>query len=305
VYRGDIMIHILDLRFQNAKHTIASFLVETEGGPVLIETGPYSTYDTLKKEVKRTGYQIEDIQHVLLTHIHFDHAGAAWALAKNGATIYVHPQGVKHLADPSKLYNSAKRIYGDQMETLWGAMETIPMKQIQAVGHKEKIKVGKTKFKSWHTPGHATHHIAWQLDNELFTGDVGGVRIDNGIPLPPCPPPDINLGDWLKSIRLIREKRFDRLYLTHFGPVDDVKEHLVELRGRLINWSNWIRPMLENNIPQEEIVPKFSEYVHEQLKAAKISKENIAHYESANPAWMSVAGLTRYWVKVEGLDYQP
>lgn len=299
------MIHILDLKFQNAKNTIAAFLIETEGGPVLIETGPYSTFNQLKKEVKRVGYQIEEIQHVFLTHIHFDHAGAAWALAQNGASIFVHPAGVKHLADPTNLYNSAKRIYGDQMETLWGKMETIPKQQIKPVGNKEKIKVGKTKLKAWHTPGHATHHIAWQLNNELFTGDVGGVKIENGIPLPPCPPPDINLEDWVQSIRLILDKRFDRLYLTHFGPVDNVREHLLELRGRLKNWATWIKPLLENNVSQKEIIPKFTAYVHGQLKAAGVSKKNIDQYESANPAWMSVAGLTRYWVKEEGLDYQP
>ncbi|MCB0661914.1 MAG: MBL fold metallo-hydrolase [Saprospiraceae bacterium] len=298
------MVHILDLKFQNAPHTIAAFLVETEDGPVLIETGPYSTFPVLEKEVAKLGFKIEDIKHVFLTHIHFDHAGAAWALAKTGAKIYVHPAGVKHLADPTKLYNSAKRIYGDKMEVLWGEMNTIPESQIIPVDNKTKIKVGKTKFKAWHTPGHATHHIAWQLDNELFTGDVGGVRIDGGIPLPPCPPPDINLPEWMDSIRLILDKRFDRLYLTHFGPVEDVREHLVELRGRLKNWANWIRPLLENKLSQEEIIPKFSNYVHEQLEAAGVSKETIAHYESANPAWMSVAGLTRYWVKVEGLDYQ-
>ncbi|MEZ5056116.1 MAG: MBL fold metallo-hydrolase [Saprospiraceae bacterium] len=299
------MIHVLDLNFQNAPKTIAAFLVETEDGPVLIETGPYSTFENLKKEVKKLNFNIEDIQHVLLSHIHFDHAGAAWALAQNGATIYVHPAGVKHLSEPSKLYNSAKRIYGDKMESLWGEMNPIPSKQIRGIKNKEKVKVGKTKFKAWHTPGHAVHHIAWQLNNELFTGDVAGVKINNGIPLPPCPPPDINLEDWMASIRLILDKRFDKLYLTHFGPVDDVRTHLVELRGRLKNWANWIKPLLENNVSQEEITQRFTAYVADQLEAAGTSAEDKAHYEAANPSWMSVAGLTRYWTKDKGLDYQP
>ena len=117
------MVHIIDLHFQ-MDHTIASFVVETAEGPVVIETGPHSVYPQLVSGLQKLGYQPADVKHVLLTHIHFDHAGAAWAFAEQGATVYVHPRGWKHLQDPTRLYNSAKRIYQDQMETLWGDMQT-------------------------------------------------------------------------------------------------------------------------------------------------------------------------------------
>ena len=132
------MIHVLDLHFK-VESAIASFLVETSEGPILIETGPHSTFEFLKKGLEKHGYQPSDVKHVFLTHIHFDHAGAAWAFAETGAKVYVHPFGYKHLLDPSKLYNSAKRIYGDEMETLWGDMKSIPEDQLFAVEDKTEI----------------------------------------------------------------------------------------------------------------------------------------------------------------------
>ncbi|NNF34145.1 MAG: MBL fold metallo-hydrolase, partial [Saprospiraceae bacterium] len=159
------MIHILDLQFKGLPHVIAAFLVETTAGPVLIETGPYSTFSNLVSEVNRVGYKLEDIQHVLLSHIHFDHAGASWALAEKGATLYLHPFGFRHMSDPSKLVQSATRIYGDEMDTLWGAMKPIPADKLKVCSHEEEVVIGDKTFIALHTPGHAKHHIAWQLNN--------------------------------------------------------------------------------------------------------------------------------------------
>lgn len=294
------MVNILDLGFQGKKETIASFLLETTEGPILIETGPYSTINKLKKGLKKHGYAMSDVKHVFITHVHFDHAGAAWAFAQNGATIYVHPEGKKHLKNPEKLYNSAKRIYGDKMEELWGAMEAIPDKQLVAVADGKKVKVGKTKLKAIHTPGHAVHHISWELKDILFAGDVAGVKIGEGAVVPPCPPPDINIEAWEKSIRKILNKRYQEVYLTHFGKVENVKPHLIELRGRLRNWANWIKPYFDEGASPDKITPKFEKYVQMQIKASGATKAQIARYEGANPSWMSVSGLLRYWKKKEG-----
>jgi len=291
------MIKTLDLNFSGHQNTIASFLIETLDGPILVETGPHSTLPVLEKALKKHGYKKEDIKHVFLTHIHLDHAGAAWVFAQHGAIIYVHPKGIPHLADPSRLLESATRIYGDKMDELWGTLKPIPKEQLVPVSHKQKIKVGKTKLKAWHTPGHAVHHISWELNNELIAGDVCGVKIKNGPVVPPCPPPDINVEDWVASVRMIRLKRFDALYLTHYGKIDNPKELCVELTGRLKNWANWIKPFYENDTPQAEVVPQFQEYVKKQLVAKGVKDEDLARYERANPSWMSVAGLYRYWRK--------
>ena len=290
-------IHTLDLHFLGHEDTIAAYLIESGSNLVLIETGPHSTLPVLKAAVKRLGFRMDQIKHVLLSHIHFDHAGAAWALASN-ATIYVHPAGEKHLIDPTKLYNSAKMIYKDQMGKLWGEMRGIAPEKIHATAHGEKITVGSLVFTAWHTPGHAVHHIAWQLGKNLFAGDVAGVRIgNNGIVVPPCPPPDIDVELWCESIDLMRGLRLNALYLTHFGKEIMVKKHLHSLKKRLVKWADWMKPYYEKGATVEEVTPKYMSYVKKELARFDIVGEQYEQYESANPSWMSVAGLMRYWHK--------
>lgn len=288
-------IHTIDLQFLKTNEAIASFLVETSDGPILIETGPASTSDQLESGIRKLGFEMTDIKHVLLTHIHFDHAGAAWKFASLGAKIYVHPVGVPHLENPSKLWNSAAQIYGDQMEYLWGNMESIPLNQLVSVAHQSVLKFGDLAIKAIHTPGHASHHIAWKLDDCIFTGDVAGVKIADGPAVPPCPPPDINLDDWKRSIQLIKDENPEHLYLTHFGKISNVKDHLDYLEKMLDSWSNWIKPHFEKNTDQKEVIPIFMEFTQQQLRDEGCNKELIQVYEYANPSWMSVAGLYRYW----------
>ena len=291
------MIHILDLQFLGLSQAIAAFLVETSEGPVLVETGPHSVSEHLEKEVARCGFKMTDIKHVFITHIHFDHAGGAWALAQQGATIYLHPFGKRHLGEPSKLYASAKRIYQDKMEMLWGKMEAIADENLQTVEHGESITIGDTTFIAHHTPGHAVHHIAWQVGENIFTGDVAGVKIAKGIVVPPCPPPDINIEDWIASINLLRQLDIKALYLTHFNKITNVNEHLDNLEKMLWDWANWMKPHFEEGTDQTKIVPKFMDYTKKQLLKHGLNEMEIEQYEAANPSWMSVAGLMRYWKK--------
>ena len=290
------MIHTIDLEFQ-ISHAIASFVVPTDEGPVVIETGPHSVFPHLEAELQRLGYQVSDVKHVLLSHIHFDHAGAAWAFAKAGARVYVHPVGYKHLLDPSRLYGSAKRIYGDMMEKLWGLMEGIPENQLIAVEDQTELNIGGVDFKAWHTPGHANHHIAWQMGEVVFTGDVAGCKIDQGPVVPPCPPPDINIEKWLHSIQILRNLNPKALYLTHFGQVDDVSQHLDDLETILWDWANWIKPHFEAGKDPQSVTPAFQAYTDQQLYDAGLDEAGVRRYSAANPAWMSVAGLFRYWKK--------
>lgn len=289
-------IHTLDLRFMGHQDTIAAFLVESGSTLVLIETGPHSTLPVLKAAIKELGFSPSQIKHVLLSHIHFDHAGAAWALASH-ATIYVHPAGEKHLIDPTKLYNSAKMIYKDQMSKLWGDMKGIPAAKIYTPAHGEKIVIGTLTFTAWHTPGHAVHHIAWQLGKNVFTGDVAGVKIGDGIVVPPCPPPDIDVEKWCESIDLLRDLKPNALYLTHYGKEIMAKKHLHSLKKRLLKWANWMKPYYEKAATVEEVTPKFTTFVKKELERFSIKGEQYQQYESANPSWMSVAGLLRYWHK--------
>lgn len=292
-------IKIIDLHFKSLDHAIASYLLPTSEGPILIETGPYSTFPKLKAGVEKLGYQMQDIKHVFLTHIHLDHAGAAWALAETGANIYLHPFGAKNMEDPSRLMESATRIYGDKMDTLWGQMKPIASEQLVQVEDGQSFQIVDVSIKSLHTPGHAKHHIAWQVEDVIFTGDVAGVKIDQGPVVPPCPPPDINLEDWKASINILRLANPSALYLTHYNKITAIDEHLSALEVILDDWAAWIKKQMQNGLTNEEMVPLFMEYTAGQLRKAGLGEPTIQLYEAANPSWMSVAGLVRYWTKKE------
>ena len=292
-----IMIHIVDLKFQGYSGAIGSFVVSTVDGLVLVETGPHSTLEGLKAGLDQFGYTLSDIKHVLLTHIHLDHAGAAWYLASLGADIYVHEYGYSHLKNPERLMASASRIYGAQMHQLWGDMKPIPEKRLKKVSDEQPIEIGGEEFTPWYTPGHAKHHIAWQLGSTLFTGDVAGVKIENGPVMPPCPPPDIDIALWIQSLDKIRELSLEELYLTHFGVITDIQRHLDQLQVTLVKWAQWIKPYWEAQARPSEIVGPFQQLVADQLTDSGLSKLEIELYEAANPSWMSVYGLLRYWEK--------
>lgn len=288
-------IHTIDLNFLNETSSIASFLIETSDGLVLIESGPETTFDSLVAGIDELGFEWKEIKHLLLSHIHFDHAGAAWKLAQNGTKVYVHPTGLAHLQNPEKLWNSAAMIYGDDMNRLWGKMEPIDESLLVSVDDGEEIIVGDATFKILYTPGHAVHHNAYQLGNVIFTGDAAGVKIENGPVVPPCPPPDINLELWRDSITKMKKLDPDAIYLTHYGRFENTQKHFEELEFMLDDWATWMKQHFEAQTPPEEITPQFIEYTKNQLLDLGVSEENVLKYEYANPSWMSVAGLLRYW----------
>lgn len=288
-------IEILDLNFLNESDAIASFLIESTDGLVLIETGPESTFETLKKAIANAGHDWKEVKHVLLTHIHFDHAGAAWKFAENGAKIYVHPIGLPHLQNPERLWNSAKMIYKEEMETLWGHMEPIDKNLLVPAQDGDTLTIGELNFKVHYTPGHAVHHNSYQLGASIFTGDVAGVHINHGPVQPPCPPPDIDIGLWKVSISKLKNLHPQILYLTHYGMVANPQEHLNNLEKELDDWANWMKPHYDIGAEPEIIIPHFMHYTKQKLLDAGVAKSDIARYEKANPSWMSVSGLLRYW----------
>lgn len=298
------MIRVIDL-YDRAPRVIAAFLLETTLGPVLFETGPESCFGRLEAGLGQLGYQPSDIRHVFVTHIHLDHAGSAWRFAELGSTIYVHPKGAPHLIDPSKLWASATRIYGDQMETLWGKMGLVPENQIVTLADGDVVGIGDAEVKAIDTPGHASHHHCFQIGNALITGDVGGVRIGSGPVLPPCPPPDINVEVWLESITKIRGINPKTLYLTHFGAFEGIAEHLQALEGSLLLWANEVKLLMKAGKSRDQIVLEFSQYVERQLRQAGLGEQELKEYDFADPAWMTVDGLMRYWNKYHPDQVQP
>jgi glyoxylase-like metal-dependent hydrolase (beta-lactamase superfamily II) len=288
-------VRILDLQF-GAPGTIAAFLVESNDGPVLVETGPDSTFAALERGLNDAGHEVGDVRHVLVTHIHLDHAGAAWQFGARGATVAVHPLGAPHLADPSKLLASARRIYGERMDSLWGRLEPIPRERLRAVADREIVAIGDLRFEALHTPGHAGHHIAWRIDSSVFTGDVGGVRMTVPV-VPPCPPPDIDLEAWRESIRTLRSARPSMLLPTHFGAFSDAESHLDALEDALDLFSAWVRDRVTAGMDEASMVPALEAFTAALLTERGCDASTRERYAIANPAFMSVAGLIRYWRK--------
>ena len=289
-------VSVLDLRFQ-ADGTVGAFLVRTRVGPVLVETGPESLFGNLRSAVEAQGFSLEDVRHVFVTHIHLDHAGAAWRLARHGARIHVHPAGVPHMVDPAKLLASARRIYGEAMDRLWGRLEPIPQELLVPVADGETVQVGDAAFQAIHTPGHAIHHITWRLEDGLFTGDVGGIRIGDGPVIPPLPPPDIDLEAWAASIGRMRAARPACLYPTHFGIKRDPQAHFDSLEANLHRLAAWVKDRMAGGADEAALIPAFQDHLNGLLAAEGLSEEAIQDYEIADPAFMSVQGLMRYWRK--------
>ncbi|MGA7992473.1 MAG: MBL fold metallo-hydrolase [Thermoanaerobaculia bacterium] len=292
-----MQIHTLDLEFFR-NETIAAYLVESDGHRALVETGPESTWPHLVAALARHGVGPSDVGDVFLTHVHLDHAGAAWRLARAGANVWVHPRGAPHMADPSKLLASAKRIYKDQMDTLWGTLEPIPADNLKVTADGETIRVGRTALRVLETPGHAIHHNAYLLEGLVFTGDVGGVAIGNGPNLPPTPPPDIDLPTWARSIERIKAARPDGFYPTHFGLHGDVARRLDEMMEELHAWAAFIRALLGAGRDEPAIVPQFEAWLTQRLVARGVGAESLEAYRTALPFAMNVTGLVRYWKTV-------
>ncbi|UWX67768.1 MBL fold metallo-hydrolase [Empedobacter stercoris] len=288
-------VHTIDLNFQNEDEAIATYLIETEQGPVLVDPGPYSTFENLKAGIEALGWRIIDIENILITHIHFDHAGAAWKFTEHGATIFLNPIGIPHLKNPEKLWESAKMIYGDEMDRLWGEMKPINEEFLVGLRDGQSVEFGDTVFETIYTPGHAVHHNAYVMNDVIFTGDVAGVKIENGPVVPPCPPPDIHIELWKESIAKLKKVNAKGIYPTHYGYHEDVENNFNELEKGLDEWSNYIKPMYDDNLTADEITPVFVDYVTKSYKDLGLSEDQIQVYEYANPCWMSVNGLLRYW----------
>ncbi|WP_022798205.1 MBL fold metallo-hydrolase [Thermus islandicus] len=291
------MVRVLDLRFQGVERVIASFLLRSREGPILIETGPESTYPRLEAALKAEGVLPEEVRHVFVTHIHLDHAGAAWRFAAQGATVYVHPKGAPHLVDPSRLLASAERIYGDGLRALWGEVRGIPEERVRALADGERVRFGDVEVQAVETLGHAVHHHAYRVGEVLFTGDIAGVRIAPGPVLPPTPPPDIHLESWYASLDRIRVLRPRALYLTHFGAYEDVEAHLSALRLLLEEWAGWTLARLREGLDLEAMTQRFEAYWREALRRAGVGEEGMRLYGLADPPFMNLQGLVRYWQK--------
>lgn len=294
-------IETIDLGFQGRGEVIASYLLTGGGSAAIVETGPTSCLDALLDGLAQRHISPEDIEAVLLTHIHLDHSGAAGHVAEvmPNATFYVHEVGALHIADPSKLWKSASRIYGeDRMGELWGEAKPVPEGRIVAFeGEREEVEVAGGRVLAYDTPGHAYHHLAFYEpeSKSMFSGDVTGVRMpERSYVRPPTPPPEVDIEAWLGSIQKIRQIQPDSIYPTHYGRYDDVSRHLDELEARLNNWSAFVSERLQENEDRDEIAVLLRDKGDAEMRDAGLSGEDSADYDLAGNYVMLTDGLIRY-----------
>ena len=293
----------LDTHWLGRPKAVASALLQSAGHRALIDPGPASTLETLREGLRAEGLEVGDLDAILLTHIHLDHAGATGALVKENPrlAVYVHTWGATHLADPAKLLDSARRLWGDDLPRLFGETLPVPADNLRILAGGETLRLGTRELGVAYTPGHAAHHVSYfdEEDGTAFVGDTGGIRIQNGpYILPATPPPDINLELWDESFATILAHRPEKLFLTHFGYAENPAGHLDQFRERLHRWTEAAAQALKNNTDAAAASQEFTETARAELVAA-MSQTEADHYAFTAGLDLSFLGLARYIRKRE------
>jgi len=291
----------LDLNFCGVEGVIASVILHGPGGAAIIDPGPSSTLPALRAGLERSGIAVPDLRAILLTHIHLDHAGATGTLVRENPAlrVYVHEKGAAHMVDPSKLIASATRLWGDEMDRLWGEMEPVPASAITVLQGAERIAAGGRDLEVAYTPGHASHHVSYfNADSGIaFVGDTAGVRLQEGrFVLPPTPPPDIAIEAWRDSLARIAAWHPETLFITHFGPFAPVAAHLTEMADHLELTSGLVKTSLERGGTDEDREGWFRDEIRRELRRRMPEAEAQA-YEVAGRFDLNWRGLARYWRK--------
>ena len=275
---------LIDLHHLGFERVIGCFLLDTHEGPALHDCGPASALPRLKKGLAEHGLEVGDLRHLLLSHIHLDHAGAAGVLVRENPRLRVHVSevGAPHLVDPTRLERSARRLYGDAFDHLWGELAPVPQENVDVVGDRV------LDLDCFPSPGHASHHVCYLRDGVLYAGDAAGVRIDPaGFVLPPTPPPDVDVEGWNRTLDEIDRRAPERLAVVHFGIFDDPERHLAELRERLGRWAALVGQGSTEGV--------WLATVRAEIDGS--GEGAAAELEVAMPLTQSYAGLRRYWDK--------
>jgi glyoxylase-like metal-dependent hydrolase (beta-lactamase superfamily II) len=274
----------IDLHHQTER-VVGVYLLGTDDGVALFDCGPSTCIEALKAGLAERGLELADVRHLLLSHIHLDHAGAAGSLVREHPDLQVHVSGIgaPHVVDPSRLEASARRLYGEAFDDLWGELAPVPEENVRVVG--ERV-LGLDCFPS---PGHASHHVCYlHKDGTLYAGDAAGVRIVPGKHvLPVSPPPDVDVEGWFRTFEEIERRRPERLALIHFGVANSPSEHLAIARAELAKWSE----RCERGLDEEAWVAA----AWDDLEAAVGDEAEV--WVRAAPLWQSYAGMKRYWDK--------
>jgi glyoxylase-like metal-dependent hydrolase (beta-lactamase superfamily II) len=297
---------IIDTHMHGEPGLTGAFLVRGDK-LALVETGPKSSVDRVIAGLDAAG--VDSLDHIVVTHIHLDHAGAAGTLAARypGASVVAHPAGAPHLIDPAKLWSSAARIYGVEMDRLWGGIDPVDPGRIRVIEDGETLDLGGRTLRAVETPGHARHHHAFQDDATgiLFVGDALGVRLqDIGSFRPATPPPEFNLEAAIESIERIRGVGATELWLTHYASQQDgasgcsVDEACDKAIDSLKRWADWVKTARTKTRDLEAAAAEVTAHAKNEMEA-ELSEAQIARMERTTSYWMNTWGFMRYMDKAE------
>ncbi|MGH2774695.1 MAG: MBL fold metallo-hydrolase [Actinomycetota bacterium] len=297
-------IQVIDTQMHGLPGITGAFLVSDEQ-TALVETGPKSTVEHVLAGLRNA--DIETLDWIIVTHIHLDHAGAAGTLARHfpEARVAVHEAGVRHLVDPSKLWSSASRIYGDAMERMWGGIDPLPEERIVALADGDKIELGATTLQAVDTPGHAGHHHAYfdASSGVAFVGDALGVRLpDVGVMRPATPPPEFDLELAVSSIGRIKELDPTEIYLTHFSSpasgTNSASPRAVcdEAIEALRMWGDWVEEARTKTTDLDEVSRLITERSRLEM-GRQVTEDAIERMDQTTSYWMNTSGYMRYYDK--------
>jgi glyoxylase-like metal-dependent hydrolase (beta-lactamase superfamily II) len=293
-----------DLLFQGRPNRLACGVITGAPGTAIVDPGPASTLEALEASLALQGQSLASVTHLVLTHIHLDHAGATGTILRRhpGIRVVVHERGARHLVDPSKLVESATRLYGAAMDRLWGEVAPVPEQNLIVVRGGETIEAGGRSFEVAYTPGHASHHVCYfdQSSGIAFVGDTAGVCVDGGYVLAPTPPPDIDVELWLQSIQTIDRWRPSTLFLMHFGAITSgVSAHLQALADNLQRAAALVRESLAAEGTDPERKAQFEARMRAEMRS-QMPEDRVAAYEASAGFTLTWPGLARYWRKKDG-----
>ena len=294
-------VDYVDLEFLGKPGIIATGVLHGKAGVALVDPGPSTTLETLKRKLEAKGIAFGDVRAILITHIHLDHAGATGTLMDRcpDARVFVHAKGAPHLSDPSGLLASASRLYGADMNRLWGEVRAVPASRLEILNDRDSLEIVGHAVESAYTPGHASHHVSYFLPSArlAFVGDTAGIARQGGrLVIPPTPPPDIDLEAWRVSTDRILAWDPQLLFLTHFGPHASPRVHMNDLWIRLDAWSQRVRGLLATPGTDAEHAAAFTDEVADEITRLT-SRAEAQAYADAGRFDFSWMGLARYWRK--------
>jgi glyoxylase-like metal-dependent hydrolase (beta-lactamase superfamily II) len=287
---------IFDTNWLGRPRSIAAVLLESDGHRAILDPGPASTLPRLRELLDARGIGVSDLNAILLTHVHLDHAGAAGALIQQNPNleIYVHEAGMRHLADPSKLLASAERLWPGELGHLFGETLPVPFENLRMLKGGETLALGSRKLEAVFTPGHASHHVSYfdSTDGTAFVGDTAGFHIEgNAYVVPLTPPPDIDLEGWNHSLDAIAARKPSRLFLTHFGYSENAAQHIAEYRKNLKRWGALAAKILRGGLPEQGALEAFVAATSAEIKM-HVNGAEAKHYIfncGLNLSWLGLA----------------